>query len=105
MEEGFEQLPVSGVTLPWYAASEMADAIDSLCTYSSSDWALLERHKGKHGFNTINDLIKQIDNDADLKDETSRHIILVHDQAEIHDVTLALITHMLESGFEFCSFD
>lgn len=102
-QQGFKPLPVQGVTLPWYADTEMADAIDSLCTFSTSDWALSPRHIGKHGFNNINDLKTQIDNDPWAHDETSAHIILVHDQEDVHDVTKALIDYMLELDFEFQS--
>mgnify|MGYP000005811649 CR=1 FL=1 len=104
-EYGFQPLPVQNVNLPWYANTEMASAIDSLCTFSTSDWALCERHKGKYGFETIDDLKTQIDNDPWLHDETSNHIILAHDQAEIYDVTTALIDYFCESGFEFLDFE
>jgi peptidoglycan/xylan/chitin deacetylase (PgdA/CDA1 family) len=101
---GFSQLPVQNVTIPWYAQTEMAQAIDSLCTFSTSDWALNDRHVGKHGFSTVDDLKAQIDSDKWLRDETSHHIILVHDQADIHDVTTKLVDYFLETGFEFLDF-
>lgn len=102
--QDFEPLPVQGVTIPWYAETEMAEAIDSLCTFSTSDWALLERHKGKHGFETLDDLKRQIDEDPWLHDENSTHIILMHDQAEIHEVTTALIDYLCKQDFEFLDF-
>ncbi len=98
---GYEPLPAPGVTLSWYAGTEMATAIDSLCTYSTSDWALLARHRGKHGFSTVQDLKDKIDSDRWLKESASRHIILAHDQAEIHDVTKTLIGHFVLRGFKF----
>jgi peptidoglycan/xylan/chitin deacetylase (PgdA/CDA1 family) len=101
---GYTQLPCKNITLSWYAHTEMAEAIDSLCTYSTSDWALLDRHKGKHGFSTIEDLTRKIDEDAGLKDESSNHIILAHDQDEIFDVVTALVDHMHKKGFEFLPF-
>ncbi len=100
---GYTKLPVQGVTIPWYAQTEMATAIDSLCTYSTSDWALLERHKGRHGFSTLKDLTDKIDCDGALKDAATRHIILAHDQAEIHEITKGIITHMAPN-FEFLDF-
>lgn len=100
---GYTNLPVEGVTIPWYAETEMASAVDSLCTFSTSDWALLERHKGRHGFNTVKDLTGQIDKSAALKDKSSNHIILAHDQAEIHDVTRDVIEYM-RGDFEFLDF-
>jgi peptidoglycan/xylan/chitin deacetylase (PgdA/CDA1 family) len=100
---GYTNLPVEGVTLPWYANTEMASAVDSLCTFSTSDWALLERHKGKHGFSTVKELTDQIDRSTALKDMKSRHIILAHDQAEIHDVTVDVVKYM-QRDFEFLDF-
>jgi hypothetical protein len=100
---GYTNISVEGVTIPWYADSEMATAIDSLCTFSTSDWALLERHKGKHGFSTIKDLTDKIDADPWLKDRNSAHIVLAHDSGEIHEVTKALIQHM-RRDFEFVDF-
>jgi hypothetical protein len=101
---GYTNLPVKNVTLPWYAKTEMAQSIDSLCTYSTADWALLERHKGKHGFSTIQDLKNKIDQDAGLKDKGSSHIVLAHDQGEIYEVTTALIDHFLARNFEFLDY-
>ncbi len=97
-------LPVENVTIPWYAQTEMARAVDSLCTYSTSDWALLARHRGKRGFSTVRDLKDRIDRDPWLRDETSRHIVLAHDQAEIHGVTKELIAHFQTKGFRFRNF-
>jgi peptidoglycan/xylan/chitin deacetylase (PgdA/CDA1 family) len=103
-EEGFENLPVRGVTIPWYAQTEMAEGVDSLCTFSTSDWALSARHIGKHGFSNLEDLRVNIDQDKDLQNQKSRHIILAHDQAEIHDVTTALVDHFLDRGVSFLDF-
>ncbi len=100
---GYTNLPVEDVTIPWYAETEMATAIDSLCTYSTSDWALLERHKGRHGFSTLKDLTDKIDSDLGLKNTASRHIILAHDQAEIHEIAKGVISHIARD-FEFLDF-
>lgn len=102
--DGFEPLPTPNVKAPWYAQTEMARAIDSLCTFSTSDWALSSRHIGKHGFDTIEDLKAQIDNDVWLQNENSAHIILAHDQPEIFDVTIALVDYFLQEGFTFLDF-
>lgn len=101
---GHTILPTPGITFPWYIETEMAQAIDSLCTYSTSDWALLERHKGKHGFSTVEDLKRKIDDDKWLKDGSSAHIIVAHDQAEIHEVTCEIVDYMLGKGLAFQSF-
>jgi peptidoglycan/xylan/chitin deacetylase (PgdA/CDA1 family) len=98
---GYTNIPAQGVTIPWYAQTEMAMAIDSLCTYSTSDWALLPRHKGRYGLSTSQDLKDKIDNDPWLGDQASSHIILAHDQVDIHDVTKDVIDHMIKRGFQF----
>jgi peptidoglycan/xylan/chitin deacetylase (PgdA/CDA1 family) len=102
--QGFEILPTPGVTLDWYTNTELSQAIDSLCTFSTSDWVLNARHKGRFGFETVADLKRKIDDDTDLKNEASAHIILAHDGPEIYDATTALIQHFLDTGFEFLDF-
>ena len=101
---GYENLPVKKIKTPWYVKSGMSKGVDSLCTYSTSDWALLERHTGKFGFSNVQDLKDKIDQDEWLNDTYSNHIVLAHDQAEIHGVTKALIDHFLERDFEFLDF-
>ena len=98
---GYTNIPAPDVIIPWYAETEMSSAVDSLCTYSTSDWALLPRHAGKHGFNTTHDLKEKIDADPWLRDGASAHIILAHDQADIHQVTCDLIEYLQQRGFEF----
>lgn len=100
-DEGFAPSPFEGVTLPWYAQTEMSEAVDCLGTYSTSDWAVSQRHSGQHGFETLKDLKAKIDNDRWLKDQSSAHIVIAHDQAEIHAVTCELIDYFREQGFEF----
>ncbi|MGB4058208.1 MAG: polysaccharide deacetylase family protein [Alphaproteobacteria bacterium] len=101
---GYTPLPTPGVKIPWYAETEMAQSIDSLCTFSTSDWALQDRHRGKHGFSTLKDLTDKIDTDPWLK-STSRHIILAHDQSEIHDTVIGLTDHFIKTKFKFLPFD
>ncbi len=103
-EQGYDPVPFIGVSIPWYANSEMASAIDALCTYSTSDWAISKRHAGKHGFQTVEDLKLKIDNDPWLEDESSSHIVLAHDQAELFEETTDLIDHFCKIGFEFLDF-
>lgn len=103
-ELGYVPVPFENVTLPWYAETEMARSIDALCTFSTSDWALTERHKGKHGFESIRDLKQQIDQDRWLHDSGSHHIILMHDQDELLPVFTGLIDYFLLSGVEFLDF-
>lgn len=101
---GYTQAPFSGVTHSFYQNSEMRDAVDAMFTYSTSDWAITARHKGKYGFDTVQDLKHAIDQDPHLKRDDTAHIILAHDQAEIHDATIALVDHLLHQGMTFREF-
>jgi len=76
-------------------------ANDCMFTYTTYDWMLTERHKGKHAYKTLDDLKVRIDEDESLKDETHNHVILMHDQPDIHDEVCALIDYFVEIGFEF----
>ena len=99
-DEGFSQFPATGITFPWYQG-EMAEAVDVLYTYSTSDWMLLNRHKGKWPYKTPDDLKAKIDADIWLQSEASRHIILAHDKDEIEILTRDLIDHCLEQDIDF----
>lgn len=103
--QGFDRLPVSGVTHPWFVNSEMNEAIDAMYTFSTSDWMLTPRHKGKQLYKDLDDLKQKIDSDIWLQREDGTHIILAHDDREdSFNVTTALIDHMLDTGFEFLPF-
>lgn len=99
-KEGFDLFPSKGITFPWYQG-EMAEARDVLYTYSTSDWMLLNRHRGKWPYKTLQDLKDKLDRDKWLQDETSLHIILAHDKDEIEIPTRDLIDHCLERDIEF----
>jgi len=79
-------------------------AADSLFTYTSGDWMLTARHKGKWDYKTLDDLKARIDNDARLQDESVHHVLLMHDQAEIHNDVCALIDYMCDKDFKFLDF-
>lgn len=98
---GFDRMPYADVTFPWFRQSEMAEAIDAMYTYSTSDWMLTARHKGKWAWKTLDDLKDKIDADPWLQRADSAHIILAHDHAEIHDETIDLISHCLDQGIRF----
>lgn len=102
--EGFSRLPIEKITHPWFAKTEMAAAIDAMYTFSTSDWMLLGRHKGKWPYQNLEDLERKIDEDKWLQTEESAHIILAHDKEEIDFVTRDLIDHFLEREFEFLPF-
>ena len=62
---------------------------------------MTERHKGQWQYKTIEDLKFKIDEDAYLQKEDSVSVALFHDQAEIIDVSIHLIEHMVDTGFTF----
>ena len=99
-DNGFTQ-PYCNVTHPLYQHAIAKDYIDSLFTFSSCDWMMTERHKGQWQYKTIEDLKFKIDEDAYLQKEGSVSVALFHDQAEIIDVSIHLIEHMVDTGFTF----
>ncbi|MDY0029668.1 MAG: polysaccharide deacetylase family protein [Pseudobdellovibrionaceae bacterium] len=102
IENGFKKLPTPDVTLPWWTNSELGDAIDSLVTFSTSDWMVSPRHRGKWDIASTEDINKKIDSDPWLNREDSAHIVLMHDDKEdLLTVTENIITHMLNSNFIF----
>lgn len=88
-------------SLPFYAETEMADAVDAMFTYSTSDWMITTRHAGKWPYKTLDDLKKKMDEDPWLWHEDSAHIILSHDQDETVGTTVALVDYMTGKGFKF----
>jgi peptidoglycan/xylan/chitin deacetylase (PgdA/CDA1 family) len=85
---------------PLYKNHSIANATDCLMTYTSFDWMLTERHKGKWDYKSIEDLKKRIDNDA-LMAQSKGNILIFHDQPEILPVFKSLIDHMVAKGYEF----
>lgn len=100
--QGFAQ-PFTGVDYPWFAGTEMQDATDCMYTFSTSDWMLLDRHRGKWPYKTIDDLKRKIDDDAWLNKGGGRAIILAHDKPEpdLFPVVKSLIDHMADKGYQF----
>ncbi len=100
-EQGFDRFPAPDVTLPWYGRTEMARAVDSLCTFSTSDWVLNERHRGKFNVHTQADLQAFLEQNPAMQEQHSAHIILAHDGKEIHESTCGIIAYLHEKNFEF----
>ena len=100
-QSGFLPLPASGITLPWFTGSGMAQAIDAMYTYSTSDWMVTARHAGKWPYQDVNDLLRKIDDDPGLQTTDTDHIILAHDQDELLPVVRSLVDHMIAKGFIF----
>lgn len=103
-EEGYTAPPFTGVTHEWYVNTELAQAVDAMFTFSTSDWMITPRHAGKWPCKTLQDLKDKIDNDPWLAAEGSADIILMHDQDGLLDTTKALLDHMLGRKFSFLSF-
>ncbi len=102
LENGFKKLPTPDVTMPWWTESELGEAVDSLVTFSTSDWMVSPRHKGKWDIASTEDINKKIDADPWLNREDSAHIVLIHDDREdLLTVTENIINHMLNSNFIF----
>lgn len=101
--EGFSTAVFEDVTFPWYQG-EMRMAYDVLCTYSLSDWMVnpeLECYAENWPYRSLDALKKKIDEDLDLQNHTSRHIVLAHDHDPMFDITTRLIEHMQRRGIEF----
>ena len=98
--EGFSRFPSDGIAFPWYQG-ELAEAVDVPYTYSTADWMLLDRHRGKWPYKTLDDLKHKIEHDKWLQNEDSQHIILAHDKDQIDAVVRDLIDHCLAQEIEF----
>lgn len=102
--QGFVSPFGGDITHEWYAQTEMAQAIDAMFTFSTADWMLTTRHKGKWPYKAIDDLKSKIDNDLWLARDDSAHIILAHDQDDLLEVVRELIDYLLGQNICFQSF-
>lgn len=103
-DQGFVQ-PFQGVSYPWFKDSEMEQAADCMYTFSTSDWMVLNRHRGRWKYKSLQDLKAKIDDDPWLNSKHSRSIILIHDKTdpEFPEIFKSLIDHMLGKDYEFLS--
>lgn len=104
--EGYTAEVFKGVAHPWYAGTEMAEARDSLMTFSTSDWMLnpdFTKYSEEWGwpYKTLDALKGKIDSDAHLWREDTAHIVLAHDHNRMFESTRALVAHMKQKGMEF----
>lgn len=97
---GYAQ-PFKGVTHAWFAKGEVAEAADSLYTYSNCDWMLTARHQGKWPYKSLEDLKNRAKFDKWLTIPDSVNVVLAHDQAEIVDITIDLVDDLAENGLKF----
>ena len=103
---GYQQ-PFQNITHPWFQGTELEHARDCMYTFSNSDWMLLDRHKGKWPFRSLDDLKMKIDRDQFLNNDDSHHIVLAHDkpEPELFPVFKALTDYMINNHFRFLGFD
>jgi len=102
--EGFSADLYQGVNFPWYTQTEMAQARDSLYTFSTSDWMMnpdFADHRHKWAYQSLDALKQKIDDDPWIFSDSSANIILAHDHNNMYDVTTALVDHMLARGIKF----
>jgi peptidoglycan/xylan/chitin deacetylase (PgdA/CDA1 family) len=97
---GFRQPDFRGVAHGWYTDTEVAQAADTMFTYSTGDWMVTARHLGKWPYKNTEELKAKIDDDPFLQ-APGAHVILAHDQDELLDVVIALVDHFAEKGFSF----
>ena len=101
-ENGFKKFPTPDVSLPWWTQSELGQAIDSLVTFSTSDWMVTPRHIGKWPVASVDDIKTKMENDPWLNREDSAHIVLMHDDREdLLTITENIVNYMLNSNFTF----
>lgn len=96
--------PFENILYPWFKNTELENTPACMYTFSSSDWMLLDRHRGKWKYKTLDDLKNKIDSDKWLN-TNGNAILLMHDkiEKEILPVFKSLIDHMVEKGYEFLS--
>jgi len=97
-DQGFVQ-PFKGM-VPSYPS----DAADCLYTYTARDWMLNDVHRGRQVIKTREQLIRRAEESAELKNEFSSHILLLHDQDGMVDDAIALVDYFIEKNFEFLDF-
>ncbi len=100
-ERGFTQ-PFAELDHPVY--KKIAGAADTLLTDTTQDWRLLARHLGR-GKTTLDDLKAKMAEDPFIKQGIYEHVVLIHDDPEIHEAALDLVDYMREDlDFEFLAF-
>lgn len=102
--EGFSASCYADVTFEWYTQSEMAEARDSLCTYSTADWMMnpdFSSYRKDWTYQSLDALKRKIDDDPWLHSTESANLIVTHDHNNLFDVTTSLVDHMKNSDIEF----
>jgi peptidoglycan-N-acetylglucosamine deacetylase len=105
--EGFRTDVYDGVTFDWYTNTEMVQARDHLCTFSTSDWMLnpaFARYNPDWTYHSVDDIKAAMNKDPCLNDPSSAHIIIAHDHDGLTGVTTALVRHLLDRNYRFSGF-
>lgn len=98
-------VPFKNVTLDWCQTARVNEAADCFFTYSTNDWMVTARHLEKNWpCKTLGDLQRRMDADRWLKETSSRHVVLAHDQAELFSPVCGLVDYFLAQGFSFVDF-
>lgn len=104
-ERGYVQ-PFEDVSHPIYQIKEIREAYDCPVTFTSYDWMLSPRHKGKQLYKTLSDLTKFMNDTTHLWGDKDVNIVLFHDDREgVIEETCALIDHMIMRGMKFKRYD
>ncbi len=97
-EKGFTY-PVRSTLLEVACPAETP--VDWPFTFSTADWMLTARHRGRWPYRTVEDLKAKIDADPWLSQPGFTSVILAHDEGEIFEVTRDLIMYIKDKGFVF----
>lgn len=97
---GFSPLPCPPAPPRWFR--HLAAERNAMFTFSTADWKLTERHRGRHAdIRTAQDVMDRIDSDPDLNRPGAGGIVLMHDQAELLPAFRQIMDHFIARGFLF----
>lgn len=98
--QGFAPLPCPATPPRWFR--HLATERNAMFTFSTADWKLTARHRGKHAdIRTAQDVMDLIDSDPDLNRPGAGGIVLMHDQAELLPDFRQIMDHFVRKGFVF----
>ncbi|MFH1522047.1 MAG: polysaccharide deacetylase family protein [archaeon] len=96
---GYEQPKFKGITYPWYSSEGYDKDVDVFWTFDNRDYQIGE---GEYKENTLQDILKLIDESEKLKSD-SNDIILSHDHERSHKHFKILIEAIQNKGINFIS--
>lgn len=98
--QGFAPLPCPATPPRWFR--HLAAERNAMFTFSTADWKLTARHRGKHAdIHTAQDVMDLIDSDQDLNRPGAGGIVLMHDQAELLPDFKQIMDHFIKRKFVF----